>query len=135
MITCYPGLHAIYIHKLARWFWLILVLMVTLSATQDIVVDAYTIRLLDTREYGAANGMRVTAYRAAMLVAGGVVVFGGGRFSASAYATSESEPSSSRIRPVCMPSTSPSIATSSPISRPIWNDSDNGGFPKRNTGS
>jgi serine O-acetyltransferase len=22
IITCYPGLHAIYIHKLARWFWL-----------------------------------------------------------------------------------------------------------------
>jgi serine O-acetyltransferase len=22
VITCYPGLHAIYIHKLARWFWL-----------------------------------------------------------------------------------------------------------------
>src|SRR3954466_15765264 len=22
VITCYPGLHAIYVHKLARWFWL-----------------------------------------------------------------------------------------------------------------
>src|SRR5882762_3072969 len=22
ILTCYPGLHAIYIHKLARWFWL-----------------------------------------------------------------------------------------------------------------
>ena len=22
MLTCYPGLHAIYIHKLAHWFWL-----------------------------------------------------------------------------------------------------------------
>jgi len=22
VFTCYPGLHAIYIHKLARWFWL-----------------------------------------------------------------------------------------------------------------
>jgi serine O-acetyltransferase len=22
VLTCYPGLHAIYIHKLARWFWL-----------------------------------------------------------------------------------------------------------------
>src|SRR3954454_15921782 len=21
VLTCYPGLHAIYIHKLARWFW------------------------------------------------------------------------------------------------------------------
>lgn len=54
--------------------WVVLVAMATLSATQDIVVDAYTIRLLDTREYGAANGMRVTAYRVAMLVAGGVLL-------------------------------------------------------------
>lgn len=22
VLTCYPGLHAIYVHKLARWFWL-----------------------------------------------------------------------------------------------------------------
>ena len=22
ILTCYPGLHAIYVHKLARWFWL-----------------------------------------------------------------------------------------------------------------
>src|SRR4051795_12726026 len=22
ILTCYPGLHAIYIHKLSRWFWL-----------------------------------------------------------------------------------------------------------------
>lgn len=54
--------------------WVVLVLMATLSATQDIVVDAYTIRLLDTRQYGAANGMRVTAYRVAMLLAGGVLL-------------------------------------------------------------
>lgn len=59
--------------------WVVLVAMATLSATQDIVVDAYTIRLLDTREYGAANGMRVTAYRVAMLVAGGVLLTAAGR--------------------------------------------------------
>lgn len=59
--------------------WVVLFTMATLSATQDIVVDAYTIRLLDTREYGAANGMRVTAYRVAMLVAGGVLLTAAGR--------------------------------------------------------
>ena len=59
--------------------WVVLVAMATLSATQDIVVDAYTIRLLDTREYGAANGVRVTAYRVAMLVAGGVMLAAAGR--------------------------------------------------------
>ena len=59
--------------------WVVLVAMAMLSATQDIVVDAYTIRLLDTREYGAANGMRVTAYRVAMLVAGGALLAAAGR--------------------------------------------------------
>ena len=59
--------------------WVVLLSMATLSATQDIVVDAYTIRLLDTREYGAANGMRVTAYRVAMLAAGGVLLAIAGR--------------------------------------------------------
>jgi MFS transporter, PAT family, beta-lactamase induction signal transducer AmpG len=59
--------------------WVVLVAMATLSATQDIVVDAYTIRLLDTREYGAANGVRVTAYRVAMLVAAGVLLTAAGR--------------------------------------------------------
>lgn len=59
--------------------WIVLFAMATLSATQDIVVDAYTIRLLDTREYGAANGVRVTAYRVAMLVAGGLLLTVAGR--------------------------------------------------------
>ena len=59
--------------------WVVLLSMATLSATQDIVVDAYTIRLLDTREYGAANGMRVTAYRVAMLAAGGLLLALAGR--------------------------------------------------------
>jgi MFS transporter, PAT family, beta-lactamase induction signal transducer AmpG len=61
------------------FLWVVLVAMATLSATQDIVVDAYTIRLLDTREYGAANGVRVTAYRVAMLVAGGLLLAAAGR--------------------------------------------------------
>jgi PAT family beta-lactamase induction signal transducer AmpG len=59
--------------------WVVLLAMATLSATQDIVVDAYTIRLLDTREYGVANGVRVTAYRVAMLIAGGVLLTAAGR--------------------------------------------------------
>jgi hypothetical protein len=31
------------LEHLARWFWILLVAMVTLSATQDIAIDAYTI--------------------------------------------------------------------------------------------
>ena len=43
--------------------WLALAALTFLSATQDVAIDAYSIELLDEREYGAANGVRVTAYR------------------------------------------------------------------------
>lgn len=58
--------------------WVVLVAMAMLSATQDIVVDAYIIRLLDTREYGPASGMRITGFRAGMLVAGGALLAAAG---------------------------------------------------------
>lgn len=44
------------------------------SATQDIACDAYTIRLLDNSELGAANGVRVSAYRIALIASGGLLV-------------------------------------------------------------
>ena len=46
--------------------WALVVLLVMLSATQDIAIDAYTIQLLDKKEMGLANGVRVTAYRIAL---------------------------------------------------------------------
>ena len=52
----------------------LLFVLVTLSATQDIAVDAYTIEVMDRSELGPANGARVTAYRLGMIVAGGVLV-------------------------------------------------------------
>ena len=48
------------------------------GATQDIAIDAYTIELLDRGEEGTANGVRVAAYRAGMLLAGGGLVALGG---------------------------------------------------------
>ena len=44
------------------------------AATQDIAIDAYTIELLDPGEEGVANGVRVSAYRAALIAGGGVLV-------------------------------------------------------------
>jgi len=44
------------------------------SATQDIAIDAYTIGLVRPGEEGAANGVRVAAYRVAILVFGGGVL-------------------------------------------------------------
>ena len=59
--------------------WIALAALTFLSATQDIAIDAYSIELLDEREYGAANGIRVTAYRVALIVAGGLLVILAGR--------------------------------------------------------
>src|SRR5947208_14755985 len=44
------------------------------AATQDVAIDAYTIELLAPGEEGVANGVRVSAYRAALVFAGGVLV-------------------------------------------------------------
>jgi PAT family beta-lactamase induction signal transducer AmpG len=54
--------------------WLVLVALALFSATQDIAIDAYTIELLDPAEMGPANGIRVTAYRVALIAAGGLFV-------------------------------------------------------------
>jgi PAT family beta-lactamase induction signal transducer AmpG len=56
-----------------------LFLMVTLSATQDVAIDAYTIESMETRELGVANAVRITSYRVAMFVAGGALIWLAGR--------------------------------------------------------
>jgi len=48
------------------------------AASQDIAIDAYTIGLLDKPEMGIANGVRISSYRVALLLAGGVFVALGG---------------------------------------------------------
>lgn len=45
------------------------------SATQDIAVDGYTIELFEERELGPANGARVTAYRIALIISSGLLVW------------------------------------------------------------
>jgi PAT family beta-lactamase induction signal transducer AmpG len=61
------------------WIWALLLAFTVASATQDIAIDAYTIGLLAPGEEGAANGVRVSAYRAALIVSGGGLVALGGR--------------------------------------------------------
>lgn len=65
--------------SLGSKFWIILVLIVFLSATQDVAIDAYTIQSTNTRELGVANSVRITLYRVAMLTAGGLLVWLAGR--------------------------------------------------------
>lgn len=64
---------------LGTQFWVILVIIVVLSATQDVAIDAYTIQSTTTRELGVANSVRITLYRVAMLMAGGLLVWLAGR--------------------------------------------------------
>jgi PAT family beta-lactamase induction signal transducer AmpG len=55
-------------------FLLLVLAFVVASATQDIATDAYTIEIVDRESLGPANGLRVTAYRAALVAAGGLLV-------------------------------------------------------------
>lgn len=51
--------------------WGLLLILTLASATQDVAIDAYTIGLVDRGEEGSANGVRVAAYRCALVAAGG----------------------------------------------------------------
>jgi MFS transporter, PAT family, beta-lactamase induction signal transducer AmpG len=73
------ALGSIDVGRLGPPFWIVLSLIVILSATQDVAVDAYTIQSTTTRELGVANSVRITLYRIAMLTAGGVLVWLAGR--------------------------------------------------------
>ena len=56
------------------FLWALLFAFTTASATQDVAIDAYTIGLVVPGEEGATNSVRVSAYRAALLVSGGALV-------------------------------------------------------------
>lgn len=55
--------------------WALLLLIAVAGATQDIAIDAYTIELVDPKAMGPANGVRQTAYRAAIVTAGGLLLW------------------------------------------------------------
>lgn len=54
--------------------WGILLAITLASATQDVAIDAYTIGLVERGEEGDANGVRVSAYRVALIASGGALV-------------------------------------------------------------
>ncbi len=61
----------------ANLVWMVgalLVILAIFAATQDIAIDAYTIQLMEKRELGPANGVRVTAYRLALIGSGGILI-------------------------------------------------------------
>jgi PAT family beta-lactamase induction signal transducer AmpG len=54
---------------------LLILALTTLSATQDVAIDSYSVGLVEREEEGAANGVRASAYRVALVCVGGGVVF------------------------------------------------------------
>jgi len=54
---------------------LLILALTTLSATQDVAIDSYSVGLVSREEEGAANGVRASAYRVALVFAGGGMVF------------------------------------------------------------
>ncbi len=59
--------------KQPLYLYLVLI-MAFFSATLDIAVDGYTIELLEKDELGPGNGVRVSAYRVALILSGGGLV-------------------------------------------------------------
>jgi PAT family beta-lactamase induction signal transducer AmpG len=58
------------------WIVLLLILgLTTLSATQDVAIDSYSVGLVARDEEGSANGVRASAYRVALVLVGGGMVF------------------------------------------------------------
>jgi PAT family beta-lactamase induction signal transducer AmpG len=57
--------------KIDATFWIIVTLLAIASATQDIAVDAFTIRATPNSLLGPVNSVRVMAYRGALMVGGG----------------------------------------------------------------
>jgi PAT family beta-lactamase induction signal transducer AmpG len=55
-------------------FWTIITIFAISSATQDLAVDAFTIRATPPEFVGPVNSIRVAAYRSALIVGGGGLV-------------------------------------------------------------
>jgi PAT family beta-lactamase induction signal transducer AmpG len=55
-------------------FWVIIAIFAIASATQDLAVDAFTIRATPKELIGPVNSIRVAAYRSALIVGGGGLV-------------------------------------------------------------
>jgi MFS transporter, PAT family, beta-lactamase induction signal transducer AmpG len=56
-----------------KFFYIFLALLAIGSATQDIAVDAFTIRATPSSMLGPVNSIRVTSYRIALMVGGGAL--------------------------------------------------------------
>lgn len=63
--------------RIHLFLWILFLSIPLFSATQDIAIDAYTIELMNRNEMGRANGIRVMAYRIALISMGGLLAIAG----------------------------------------------------------
>jgi MFS transporter, PAT family, beta-lactamase induction signal transducer AmpG len=82
MLVCMLGIGAVllalpFVHVAAVGLLVLLLILAltTLSATQDVAIDSYSVGLVNRDEQGAANGVRASAYRVALVCVGGGLVF------------------------------------------------------------
>jgi PAT family beta-lactamase induction signal transducer AmpG len=82
MLACMLGIACVLVAlpwiDVASVGWMVLILMLaltTLSATQDVAIDSYSVALVRREEEGPANGVRASAYRVALVFVGGGLVF------------------------------------------------------------
>ena len=73
MMVALAGLAATVGHLNTSTFFLFVGILAIASATQDIAVDAFTIRITPNALLGPVNSIRVTAYRIALMVGGGAL--------------------------------------------------------------
>jgi MFS transporter, PAT family, beta-lactamase induction signal transducer AmpG len=64
-------------HQLGLLFYALVALLAIASATQDMAVDAFTIRATPQKMLGPINAIRVTAYRVALMVPGVLGIMAG----------------------------------------------------------
>jgi PAT family beta-lactamase induction signal transducer AmpG len=74
MVACLGALAALDPVRIGAAICLAIGLYCVASATQDIAIDAYTIGFIDRGQEGPANGMRFTAYRVGLVLAGGLLL-------------------------------------------------------------
>lgn len=65
------GTLALLHQSLGRNFWILITILAFASATQDLSVDAFTIRATPESMIGPVNSIRVMAYRVALIAGGG----------------------------------------------------------------
>ena len=73
-MTAILAAFAVMPETVAGQFWMLITIFVIASATQDIAIDAFTIRITPAQMLGPVNSIRVAAYRGALMVGGGALL-------------------------------------------------------------